>query len=1162
MRSERGSRPAKQLFPWVFFVGAFAAVYPLQELNAEIPRSLISVSNKGGTAWALGLETGPVAITEIWVETVGNAPRRLGIFPGLPGSLAWVPEGDRLRYRETPLRVALHSLSIVPKRSEPLVPSSVWEVSIRDGSVRRLAGTRIFESGTPSDATDDGPPTPSKGAKAVLAGVAAAFKATALAYSTLHRWDFEDAEDRYRKAAKSWKALPGRFSKQGLYEEPVLSYVRALGAMALEAKEKSGARWVCRDHLTVIGDLLQAYEQRHDNRRPADLDGLKAWVESHTLTRTDSVVLKTLFRSPADPEEDRRISYTHGYRAEAAGSEAVVTSFFHGGHLVESVHIGAGYRTTDRRVGETQIDSLLTLGVGLTQEDPFRAISALEILAGVAPRFAEGHSKLGFAYLEVEKLVRAIHAFENAIDCDHTLAEAYYGLGLTFRKWPKGSYDAIRYFQKALQYKRDYVEARYNIAEIRHELKEHDVRRDLEKLMEIDPRYAPAYLLMGKWYEEFEKDYENAALYYAQYLGLAPDDPEGRKRLAAVYLETRNYVRIAEVLQEYAMDHPDDIQILPILAQACVRLEANDRAEAFFRDFLDAVDEADRAHYDDIRLVTSSEALAAFEQTPLSDRPVFLDSFWSDRDPDLTTAANERQLEHYRRVWYAMQNFSEGKQPWDQRGEVYIRFGEPDHRSRSDNRNFQQSLAVQRIKERLSTALYGAAVPPHLFLKSATDLDGIGHVRREVPIQIGDPGATFAGPVYPVRSHRAVSVGESPGFNAEYQGDGIKSKQAGRAGIDRTEQVDQIYGAGRGSGRPVEFKPVTAGDDASIVPWETWVYVNVGGGIEITFTDEFHNGTYNYAPAPLDARIPSRQQAMLTRYNPHNVYRMAAAATPDYYVPPQNEDPMEFYYDSADFRSYQGYDTALEVYAGIPRHQGHYLDDNDRTEIEADRTVALRNQTSGAVYRSRERIRFASKGDVTTERSAFVPDVARMDVPAGLYRMEVKMKDRLSTRHARYRQDVEVESYEGTGLQISDLEMAWRISRSENDGKFSKGELWVIPMPTRTYAKGKSIFIYYEIYNLTQEEFGQTNYQVSYTVTSNDNPSTVGIISSLTRWREGKREELAVTYEQQGSAAQEAEYVELEVENRPPGKYLLKVTVRDVNSGETAEKDAGFIIAK
>ncbi len=1144
------------------FVAISAAILPIANPDAETRRQTVSVSSEGRTAWAVGLETGPVAVTEIWVDDERGRPRRLGIFPGSPGSLAWSDDGDRLKFRDTSLSVALHSVSIVPRRTVPLVQARVWEISISDGSVQPQPGTEVAEPETPQLATDDGTPVPTKGAKAVLAGVAAAFKATALAYSTLHRWDFEEAEDRYRKAAKAWEALPSRYRKQGLFREPVDAYIEALGAMAHEAREESGARWVCRDHLTVIGDLLHTYEQDHDGQRPAGLDGLKTWVESHSLTRADSVVMRTLFRSAADPEGARWISYAHGYRPEAVGGEAVVTSFFHGGRLVESVRSNAGYRTVDRRVGQIQIDSLLALGIELTQEDPHRAVSTLEILAGVAQDFATGHSKLGFAYLEAGNLVRAIHAFEGAIASDHTLAEAYFGLGLTFRKWPRGSYDAIRYFQKALQYKRDYVEARYNIAEVRHELEEHDARLDLEKLMEIDPRYAPAYLLMGKWYEEFEKDYENAALYYAQYLGLAPDDPEGRKRLAAVYLETRNYARIAEMLQEYALEHPDDIQILPILAQACARLEAFDRAEAFFRDYLEAVDEKERAYYDDITLVTSSEQLAAFERTPLSDRQSFLESFWSERDPDLTTTANERRLEHYRRVWYSMQNFSEGKQPWDQRGEVYIRFGEPNHRSRSDDRNFQQSLAVQRIKERLSTALYGAAVPPHMFLKSATDLDGIGHARGDVPIETSGPGATYAGPVYPVRSHRGASVGDSPGFSAEYHGDAIKKKQANRLGIDRTEQENQIYGSGRGSGRPIDFKPVTSENDASIVPWETWVYVNVGGGIEITFTDEFHNGTYNYAPAPLDARIPSRQQAMLTRYNPHNVYRMAAAATPDYYVPPLNENPMEFYYDSADFRSEQGYDTALEVYAGIPRHQGHYLRDEDRTEIDADRTVALRNRTTGAVYRSHELIRFAARGDVTTERSGFVPDLARMDVPAGLYRMEVKLRDRLSARHARYRQDVEVESYRGTGLQLSDLEMAWRISTSENEDKFSKGRLWVIPMPTRTYERGRNVFVYYEIYNLSKDEFGQTSYEVSYTVTSDENPRAVGIISSLTRWRKGKREELSVTYQQQGTEDQEAEYVELELENRPPGKYLLKVTVRDVNNGETVEKEAGFVIAE
>ena len=85
---------------------------------------------------------------------------------------------------------------------------------------------------------------------------------------------------------------------------------------------------------------------------------------------------------------------------------------------------------------------------------------------------------------------------------------------------------------------------------------------------------------------------------------------------------------------------------------------------------------------------------------------------------------------------------------------------------------------------------------------------------------------------------------------------------------------------------------------------------------------------------------------------------------------------------------------------------------------------------------------------------------------------------------------------------------------------------------------------------------------MSYTVTSDDKHGALGIISSLTRWRKGKREELEVTYELEGVDTQEVEYVELKLENRPAGKYALNVTVIDMKSGEMARKKASFILAQ
>ena len=117
-----------------------------------------------------------------------------------------------------------------------------------------MSDTVDVEPGTPSDAEPGSPPAPSPPARAVLWSVATAFNASALAYNTVHRWEFRSAVDRYLKAARKWEALPLRLNKHGLYEQPVLSYAKALAATARKAEKTPGARWVCRDHLTVIGD--------------------------------------------------------------------------------------------------------------------------------------------------------------------------------------------------------------------------------------------------------------------------------------------------------------------------------------------------------------------------------------------------------------------------------------------------------------------------------------------------------------------------------------------------------------------------------------------------------------------------------------------------------------------------------------------------------------------------------------------------------------------------------------------------------------------------------------------------------------------------------------------------------------------------------------------
>ncbi|HUV37205.1 MAG TPA: GWxTD domain-containing protein, partial [Patescibacteria group bacterium] len=64
------------------------------------------------------------------------------------------------------------------------------------------------------------------------------------------------------------------------------------------------------------------------------------------------------------------------------------------------------------------------------------------------------------------------------------------------------------------------------------------------------------------------------------------------------------------------------------------------------------------------------------------EREEWIERFWLYLDPTPTTPENERRIEHEMRVATVRQHFAMGRDPgWDRRGEIFIRFGDPDSRT-------------------------------------------------------------------------------------------------------------------------------------------------------------------------------------------------------------------------------------------------------------------------------------------------------------------------------------------------------------------------------------------------------------------------------------------------------------------------------------------------
>ncbi|OZC01599.1 GWxTD domain-containing protein [Rubricoccus marinus] len=83
-----------------------------------------------------------------------------------------------------------------------------------------------------------------------------------------------------------------------------------------------------------------------------------------------------------------------------------------------------------------------------------------------------------------------------------------------------------------------------------------------------------------------------------------------------------------------------------------------------------------------LRYVAKDRELRALRNAPTFEEKVKLfQEFWSRRDPTPATSRNEQMEEYYYRVAYANERYGRMRDSgWTtDRGEVYIRFGEPDH---------------------------------------------------------------------------------------------------------------------------------------------------------------------------------------------------------------------------------------------------------------------------------------------------------------------------------------------------------------------------------------------------------------------------------------------------------------------------------------------------
>ena len=711
------------------------------------------------------------------------------------------------------------------------------------------------------------------------------------------------------------------------------------------------------------------------------------------------------------------------------------------------------------------------------------AVKLTELLVGYLPRDPVALAAYGYALLEAGRAKEAEPNFINAVKIKEDFPEARNGWGLSYLKQRKRMMEALYNFRDAIATDPDYEAAWYDLAMCHLAMGSIDIDHRFRQVIQRFPRHRDAHYKLGVAYEQLYR-FKKAAGSYSTQLLVNPDHNRAKGRLARVNLEmswTRK--RFHSIPELGNLVEGDRLRYLPLLGETYLAKGDYPGADESYRRYLRLLPGKERALYEDISLIATADELKRLERGPDGHRKRYIDQFWLLHDPTPTTPVNERRLEHYRRVYYATLNYSEGQKPWDTRGEVYIRFGHPDHRSWSDNLVFETDPKAVRVKNRLNELTFRARNEILRSDMSTTD----------VLFKSYDLAEVRGMPVFPV-PHRGSLLREG-------------------ASLDAT--------------------------------WELWIYGDAGGGIEITFVDYLGDGRFDFARVPEG----SPNVHLWLQLAPETVFAKATSRSPDHYVFDYGGEPLSFHLDLATFRA-PSRTSVLELYMGIPWSELGLERRGDDLYGQVDRKTVIYDGDGKVVFSDSIRASERLPQDQEAGPGTLLIDQVRTQLEAGDYLVAVRVRDPGTKKVLVYRNLVTVESYAHGALALSDLEVAGLVRdlSGSGNGKFRKGDLLVIPMPSRTFRRRQPVYLYYEVYNLIRDTRGQTRYRVDYRVRGGKPKGARRLLSGVPRLLgfSQEKEEVLVSYEHVGDADWEPVYIALELDPMGGDAFDIEVVVTDL----------------
>jgi GWxTD domain-containing protein len=334
---------------------------------------------------------------------------------------------------------------------------------------------------------------------------------------------------------------------------------------------------------------------------------------------------------------------------------------------------------------------------------------------------------------------------------------------------------------------------------------------------------------------------------------------------------------------------------------------------------------------------------------------------------------------------------------------------------------------------------------------------------------------------------------------------------------------------------------------------DMWVYKNKTFG----FTDDFWTNNFRFSVPDVNGPYYSQYQ-----FDTYNYVSDLRRNDPEEYEPKFNGPLFTLPYMVAQFKNLNNKDDRnTQIYVNyaldisdkngpgnrFEHRSGLFVIDDESNKIGQDV-----EEVSYPVDERLLRLNHTEEYWINSLKTEAKPDSVSL-----AFEIVRKKDGGVSSNHFRF----PIKKFEDDKLDISDVILAADVEKQSSDKyPLIREGLGILPNPTQTFTSGVNIFLYYELYNLKQNEDQQAAFSQRIILERVKDSSFLQDLWSVFKGIFGSKynDEITMTTDYQSSGKNSQVYLQLDMNNYPQGDYIITVTVQDKLAG--TEKSAQTLI--